>query len=133
LKGHEYLDEIIARRLELEATTSQQAEQIQKLEAELRQAKEDMEDFEELRPLIEAPPQRLEVVITDRRIAIALEARARKIFGQRFPRDAEADTAARKAARRYVGEVATACIQQGLKSWEKTYMRYLSPATRIGG
>lgn len=132
LKGHEYLDQIVARGQELERTTAEQAEKIQKLEDELRQAKEDMADFEELRPLIENPPQKLEVVITDKRIAIQLEARARKVFAGRFPRDTEQDAATRKAARRYLGEVATACIQQGLKSWDKTYTRYLSPAIRVG-
>lgn len=131
-RAHDSLQEIIDRRNALEAEGRKQAEEIARLTADLTKAKADLEGLEVFRPILENAPTRVAVNIEDRKTAMLLEARARKVFGKAFGDFESDDKLVRKRARMNVDTIALACIKYGLGHWDGTHREFLSSGARVG-
>lgn len=122
------LGALIGRSKELERTNQVLSEEIATLRKRNGELEQESADFEIFRPILENPPTRLEVCIRDKRVAMELEARVRKLYGRQAGDDQSEEADQRRRWRINLDTVALACIKTGLQSWDRTYARHLSKA-----
>lgn len=123
------LSTLISRSNQIEETNRQMAEEMATLRKRNDELEKESEQFEIFRPILENPPTRLEVCIRDKRVAMELEARTKKLYGKLAGDDGSKDADQRRRWRINLDIVALACIKTGLASWDRTFARHIARAT----
>lgn len=122
------LDMIVSRNKALEVENGDLKERLSKLESEISALKEITKDFEPFLDILENPPTRHIVTITDKALAMRLAIRTRKVFRRRAARADMSEEQISKAERLSRDIVATAAMKMGLgPAWDRTYQNYLIP------
>lgn len=120
------LDMIVGRNKSLEVENGELKERVTKLEAEISELKKLGKAFEPFLDILDNPPTRHMLTISDKGLAMKLAIRTRKVFGRRAARPGMTDDQINKASRLNRDLVATAAMKMGLgPAWERTRREYL--------
>ena len=126
----EQLKTIFDERAGLRAQRDALAVEVEELKQKLKEVASLMEMFEAYKDILEDPPSRAAITITDSRLAVMLEMKTRKVFGRAAARPGMDENQLRRAERLNRDIVASAAMKSGLVHWDRTYSEFIAPLLR---